>query len=540
MGALKKAIWAMIVVVLLGGAAYANWSDSFDGGKFDLTTWKFLSWPQEAGTYTQTVQTTAEGNGYLVLKETSPYNIDVVPPKLGAAFGTAWGSDEKFTDVRVAATVNVAGDASHTCHGLAARSTYFINDGKLVPGYPRGVVPSCYVVKINWEDGPANLRIEIQKVVNLQNIMETDIELYVPGVANARSYYAALDVVGSGPVYVQGSLYEFKGGPLVAQTEIMIDTNGNDSWEEPDDGGSNKVFTSGASGIFAENEEEVPVGFYTTFDDISSVSDGPPAMLLGPANGTTGVSMQATLSWVEAKYATGRQLWLGTPGNLQLVAPAPQGTTYTMGPLEPGQTYQWRVDEVGASGTVTGHTWQFTTGRGLAIDDFESYADNAQIGATWVDNIPGAGNDYTFVETGTVFQGAKAMRLDCQNQYEPFITEARRTFAAPQDWTVKGVDMLSVAFRGVRDNVEQPMYVKVEDAAGKEATVTHPARYAVQSEPWRSWDVALSEFSSAGVDLKSVTKLTIGLGNGTTSGQADKDVDALYIDNIQLGYLPQK
>jgi hypothetical protein len=82
------------------------------------------------------------------------------------------------------------------------------------------------------------------------------------------------------------------------------------------------------------------------------------------------------------------------------------------------------------------------------------------------------------------------------------------------------------------------MYVKVEDAAGKEATVTHPARYAVQSEPWRSWDIPLADF--AGVDLKSVAKLTIGLGNGTTSGQADKDVDALYLDNIQLGYLPQK
>ena len=78
--------------------------------------------------------------------------------------------------------------------------------------------------------------------------------------------------------------------------------------------------------------------------------------------------------------------------------------------------------------------------------------------------------------------------------------------------------MLSFTFRGKKDNVEQPMYLRVEDAAGKQATVTHPATYAVQSETWRSWDIALSEISKAGVDLKSVKKLTIGVGNGKDFG----------------------
>jgi len=535
MGTVKRAIWASMIAIVLVGTAYANWSDSFDGGKAGLTTWKWLSYPQVKPTYTQTFSKTADGNGYLTLKETTAASATA----LGAAFGIGFGSDEKFTDVRVGATVNVTGDACHNYYGLATRSTYIINDGKMIAGAAPGIVASCYIMHINWENGPANLRIDVEKVVNLSNIMRTDFDVYVPGLANARSYYAALDVVGSGPVYVQGSLYESKGGPLIAQTAVMIDTNGNDPWEDPDSGGSNKVFTTGPSGIFAQNEHESPAGFLTTWDDVSSVSDGPPALLPGPANGAAGVSMQATLTWLEGKYATGRQLWFGTPGNLQLVNPAPQGTTYTTGLLEPGQTYQWRVDIVGAKGAVTGHTWAFTTGQGLTVDDFESYADNAQIGAAWVDNIPGAGLDYTFVDTGTVNQGAKAMRLECQNQYDPFVTDATRTFAAPQDWTIKGVDMLSIAFRGKRDNVEQPLYVVVEDAAGKKATLVHPQTFAVQSEPWRSWDIALAEFSKAGVDLKSVKKLTIGAGSGKTSGQADKDVDTLYIDNIRLGFLPK-
>ena len=280
MGTLKSVIWASMIAVVWAGAAHANWSDSFDGGKFGLTTWKWYSYPQVKNTFTQTVQTTPDGNGYLVLKETTAASATA----LGAAFGTGFGTDEKFTDVRVAATVNVTGDASHNYHGLAARSTYIINDGKLVPGAAPGIVSSCYVMHINWENGPANLGINVEKVVNLSNIMRTDFDVVAPSLVNARSYYAALDVVGSGPVYVQASLYEFKGGPLVAQTAVMVDTNGNDAWEDPDSGGSNKVFTTGPSGIFAQNEHESPAGFYTTFDDIASVSDGPPAMLPGPAN----------------------------------------------------------------------------------------------------------------------------------------------------------------------------------------------------------------------------------------------------------------
>jgi hypothetical protein len=400
-------------------------------------------------------------------------------------------------------------------------------------------VADCYIMHVNYEGGPANLNINLEKVIQNQNIMSQDFGAVVPSVINAHSFYAELDVVGAGPVYVTGSLYEYKGGPLVAQA-TMVDTDSHDAWE--DMGKHDKVFTEGLSGIFAQNEHETPVGFYDTWDDVSSVSDGPAAVLLGPANNATGVSIHPILSWVEASFATGRQVWFGTPGNLQLVDPTPTGKTFDPGLLERGQTYQWRVDEVSSKGTVvTGYTWQFTVGQALTVDDFESYAGNAQIVAAWVDNIPGAGFDYTFVETGTVYQGKQALRLEYQNQFDPFLTEATRTFDTPQDWTTAGVDMLSFTFRGKKDNIEQPLYLRVEDAAGKQAMITHPATYAVQSETWRSWDVALSEISKAGVDLKTVKKLTVGVGNGKDSGQdkAANDVDMLYLDSVRLGFLPQ-
>jgi len=183
---------------------------------------------------------------------------------------------------------------------------------------------------------------------------------------------------------------------------------------------------------------------------------------------------------------------------------------------------------------VTGQTWRFTTGNGLAIDDFESYADSAAIAAAWPHNIPGY--DYIFLETATIFQGAKAMKFTYQNGADPFVTEATKTFATAQDWTIGNPTYLAMDFRGMTDNVEQPLYVIVEDDAGSKATVKHPATYAPQSEPWRTWDIALADF--AGVNLAAVKKLTIGTGSGSDSGQASGDEDVLYIDNVRLKIAP--
>ena len=79
------------------------------------------------------------------------------------------------------------------------------------------------------------------------------------------------------------------------------------------------------------------------------------------------------------------------------------------------------------------------------------------------------------------------------------------------------------------------MFVRVEDAAGQKVTVVHPFNFAIQTEYWRTWEIPLVEFT--GVDLTTVKKLTIGVGNGTTSsGQVEKDVDTLYLDNICLSF----
>jgi hypothetical protein len=128
------------------------------------------------------------------------------------------------------------------------------------------------------------------------------------------------------------------------------------------------------------------------------------------------------------------------------------------------------------------------------------------------------------------------MRFDVQNQYPPYFTEATRTFGSPQDWTAAGVKALSLSFVGQEDNVEHLMYLKLQDATGQSWKADHPFTHACQSQEWRVWNLALEQFSDEGVDLSRVSRITIGLGSGSHSGQseADQDKDTIYIDQIRL------
>jgi hypothetical protein len=511
------------LIVAVNGTAQANWSETFDGDEPDLTTWQFHCFPDMTKTFTHTIKAEPGGNKYLSLDEIS--SIDVG----GSAIGMGFGSDEAFSDVRVGAVFNVTGDVSRTYHGLAARISYFIDPDGSLTGVAPGVVTSCYLVMVHYEEGPANLKIELMKVVlNDENIMETyEPEVPVPGLDHARSHYIELDVVGSDPVYITSSIYEYKGGPLLVRTPTFIDTSANDLWER--EGIHDDVFASGVSSIFVSNQELGVVSYHTTFDSVSSVSDGPAAVNPSPADGATGVPTDVSLSWVEAEFATSRELWLGKAGAMEKVDPAPTGTTYT-GALEFGQTYQWRIDQIGPSGIVRGHTWTFTTAECMSVEDFGSYADNAGIRAVWVESIPNF--DYIFLATDD--QGNNSIRFEFQNQYEPYVTEATRTFNSPQDWTAQGVEALSLSFIGEHENMEHLMYLKLEDAAGNRFKAENPYTHACQSDSWREWTVALEQFSSGGVDLGSVKKIAIGLGDSTISAQEGEDRDHIYIDQISL------
>ncbi len=126
------------------------------------------------------------------------------------------------------------------------------------------------------------------------------------------------------------------------------------------------------------------------------------------------------------------------------------------------------------------------------------------------------------------------MLFEFQNQYPPYFTEITRTFNSSQDWTAKSVDELSLSFIGEHENTEHLMYLTLEDASGQSFRIEYLYTHACQSDIWRQWNIALGLFSDGGVDLTSVKKITIGLGDGTASAQSGDDRDHIYIDQIIL------
>ena len=501
------------------------WIETFEADPADLT-WGWYSVRDVAAqgyppspTFDVVRDQAPGGNQYIRLYEPTAVTD-------GAAFGMGT-VEEIFADVRVGAVVNVTSEAPDNYQGLAARATYVVTP-------PGGVIPNAYILHVDWEDGPANLSIDIEKVVQIQNIMREDIDAMVPEHAHRKSYYAVLDVIGSDPTFVTGCLYEYKGGPLVVRTDTMIDTSGNDDWEDP--GVLDAPFPSGDSAIFAQNENPVPVGFDVTFDDISS-TDIPAAATLSPLDGAQGVPVATTLTWVTAAAATSADVYLGPEGAMSKVLSATTASQYSPGILQTGQTYNWRVDQNGPDGLVEGFTWSFTTTDSVIVDDFESYTDNNTLRETWDPNLPGSSvpdpNSLNYVETGTVRQGAKAMRIEYRNQLGPYYREYTRTFATPQDWTADGIKALTLAFRGQTENTEQSFYITLEDDQQAAASVPVGDSCSVQDNDWNDAYLDLDDFAQ-NVDLSAVKKIVIGIGDGTPSTQPEGDIDIIYIDNIRL------
>lgn len=508
-------------------SAQANWLDTFESGQPNAT-WIFGSYPAVTGTFTQTIKTAPDGNKYLSVDETTPFNPGA--GSLGSVFGLGFGSDEDFTDMRVGSVVNVVGDNDDVRFGLAARATYIIDpDGSITKEAP-GMLANAYIMMIHLQDGPTRFRIEILKTYMNQEdvVMANYHEESIPGIGHDGSYYAELDVVGSNPAYITASLYEYEGGPLVGRT-TRIDTNGQDSWEDP--GPWTGVYAAGKGGIWGTNVQTDSAVYHVTFDDVSA-TDGPSAINPSPADGEGNVSVDAVLGWTEANSATSREVWLGRPGKLEKVSTTAGPGSFDPGTLEFGRTYQWRVDQVGPSGVVEGRLWTFTTAPCAIIDDFELYASDAAIQTAWPHNIPGWNYIFVAKASANVKSGSQAMRYEYQNQAEPFFTIATKTLPAAQDWT--GFASVSLAFKGDEDNYEQPLSIKLEDSLGGSGIVQNPHRHAPQTESWVSWSVALQEFADAGVNLSAVSKISLQMGDGTNSGQPVNDIDTLFIDDLWL------
>jgi regulation of enolase protein 1 (concanavalin A-like superfamily) len=192
-----------------------------------------------------------------------------------------------------------------------------------------------------------------------------------------------------------------------------------------------------------------------------------------PTNKSTGVPQSPLLSWKPGTKAANHDVYFGT--DEQAVAQATTATTdiyqgrqasdqTTFGPgtLEWNTTYYWRVDEISAEaaeGPWVGSVWSFTTADFLVVDDFESYNDEegqgTRIYETWIDGYSDFSSGSTvgyvqppFAEQQIVHSGGQSMPLDYNNVNSPWYSEAVRTWGTPQNWTINGVEDLTLYFHG--------------------------------------------------------------------------------------------
>jgi hypothetical protein len=273
-----------------------------------------------------------------------------------------------------------------------------------------------------------------------------------------------------------------------------------------------------------------------------------------PADKASDVSPTPTLSWLPGVGATAHRLYFGdsldavTQGAAGVDKGTLAATTFAPGTLEGVKTYYWRVDETTPGGVKTGPVWSFTTF--LSVDDFESYTDNegSRIYQTWIDGTgpdpktPGNGTGAVvgnpqapFAEQRTVHGGKQAMPLDYNNVAAPFYSEAVRDFASVQDWTAGGVTTLTLYFRGTSANKPEKLYIAVQDKSGKVGVSTYPTVGQIALPAWTRWEIPLSAFSTAGVNLAAVKKMYLGVGDRASpkAGGAGK----VYFDDIYVGGL---
>jgi hypothetical protein len=151
-------------------------------------------------------------------------------------------------------------------------------------------------------------------------------------------------------------------------------------------------------------------------------------------------------------------------------------------------------------------------------------------GVTWVDIVPETAGDpisATVPMSPTVYVGLAVTSHVADVACGARISNVSTTGSVTGAW-----QPVDIGVTQINGNALDMFYVALQDSSGKTMLVSNPDRAVVASGNWEQWDIPLSQFSSAGVNLSSIKKMTLGIGDPSSpkTGGAGK----LYIDDIRL------
>lgn len=188
-----------------------------------------------------------------------------------------------------------------------------------------------------------------------------------------------------------------------------------------------------------------------------------------------------------------------------------------------------------------GSVWTFTVSPYLVVDNFESYTDDGNLEQTWVPNTTGyyyINLETTVVNTG----GTKSMRLEYENEWTPYFTEATALtskLAIGSNWTQAGAKALVLWTRGTNNNAtKQPLYLKLTDNSGHTAKIFYPDPNIEREDlwlPWHVWRIDLTGAAFTSLNKANIASITIGVGDSANPApQIDPSRDMMYFDDIRL------
>jgi hypothetical protein len=276
-----------------------------------------------------------------------------------------------------------------------------------------------------------------------------------------------------------------------------------------------------------------------------------------PADGAVDVPIDQVLSWTAGTSATSHDVYLGTDqtavenattsDTTGIYKQSGASTSYTApAGLPARKTLYWRIDEHASAPPyyLKGEVWTFDVSNFILIDNFEDYANSTALTAVWKDYYTqGAPRTqaYVYLDTATVYDANKAMKYFYNNNITPRYAEARATCAdlgVGANWTLGGMEALTLYFHGGTTNVKTRMYVALTDSANRTGTVVldDPNDLTQAWKDYQEWNIELQRFVDANsINLSGISKMTIGFGNKSSPQSATGTV---YFDQIRL-YAPR-
>ncbi len=203
--------------------------------------------------------------------------------------------------------------------------------------------------------------------------------------------------------------------------------------------------------------------------------------------------------------------------------------------LAENKTYYWRVDSIGTR-VWKGTVWSFVTASstGVAIDDFEQYADTADLLVTW-----SAVGQATLDLSTAVALDSQALGVQYDNSVGAY---SGACLSVPgQNWTVGNAVGIEVSFRGLGTNGADQIYAVVSDGVNSDVQIYGVSENstadttAIQAEQWNSWQIAFLNLNN--IDAGHIQSLCIGVGDPVNSVSSGSQ-GTIFVDDITLFTCP--